>query len=67
LGHKRNESVKLKIAAGNIKSQPVLVIYNKTGESKEFTSIRKSAKFVGIHHSYLAKCQKKYIKENNIT
>lgn len=52
----------MKIAAGNIQSQPVLVIYNKTGESKEFTSTIKSAKFVGIHHSYLAKCQKKISK-----
>jgi uncharacterized protein YbcV (DUF1398 family) len=55
LGRGRSEAAKLKIAAGNIQAQLVVVTDNKTGESKEFTSIRKAAKFIGIHHSYVAK------------
>jgi hypothetical protein len=59
LGRKRTESAKLKIAAGSVQAQPVIVINNVTGESKEFTSIRKAAEFVGIHISYIAKCLQK--------
>lgn len=58
LGRKRSESTKLKIAAGNSKAQSVVVTDNKTGESKEFTSVRNAAKFVGMHHSYIAKILK---------
>jgi hypothetical protein len=45
----------------------ILVEYkNKTGESKEFLSIRKAVKFTGLYHSYIAKYMKissKYIGE----
>ena len=40
-----------------------LTVFNsKTGEVTYFTSIRRTAKFIGIHYSYLAKClvKKKY-------
>jgi len=55
LGVKRSEFAKLKIAASSTQGQSVIVTDNKTGENKEFTSVRKAAKFVGIHHSYVAK------------
>jgi hypothetical protein len=62
LGQSRSEAAKSTIAAGSIKAQCVLVTNNKTGENKEFTSIRKAAKFIGLHHSYIAKC----INSNNL-
>ena len=55
LGSKHSEFAKLKIASNNAKAQLVVVTDNKTGESKEFTSVRKAAKFIGKHHSYIAK------------
>jgi hypothetical protein len=58
LGRKRTEAAKLKIAAGSTQAQSVIVTNNKTGENKEFTSVRKAAKFIGIQHSYVAKCMK---------
>jgi hypothetical protein len=59
LGRNRTEAVKLKIAAGSVQAQPVIVTDNKTGENREFTSVRKAAEFIGKHHSYIAKCIKK--------
>ena len=59
LGRKHTEQTKLKIEANNAQAQSVFVIDNKTSESKKFTSMRKAAKFIGIHQSYLAKCIKK--------
>jgi len=55
LGSKHSEDTKFKIAANNAQAQSILVTDNRTNISKEFTSIRKAAKFVAIHHSYLAK------------
>jgi len=55
LGSKHSEFTKFKIAANNAKAKPVIVTNNKTGEVKSFISIRKAAKFVGIHYSYVAK------------
>lgn len=55
LGSKHNEFAKFKIATNNAKAQSVIVTDNKTGENKEFTFVRKAAKFIGIHHSYVAK------------
>ena len=60
LGSKYSELAKLKIKVGNAQKQCVIVTDNKTGESKEFTYIRKAAKFIGIHHSYVAKNIKIY-------
>ena len=57
LGYGRDEATKLKIAA-NSHSYPVIIRNNITGEIKLFISIRRAAKFIGIHHSYLAKCLK---------
>jgi len=62
LGSKHSESAKLKIANNNAQAQSVIVTDNKTGESKKFTSIRKAARFMGIHHSYVAK----FLKINKI-
>lgn len=59
LGHNRTEQVKLKIPAGSAQAQSVFVTDNKTGETKEFTSVRKAAEYVGLHHSYVAKCLQK--------
>jgi NUMOD1 domain len=67
LGFKRSETAKLAIAAGNNKSQSVFVVNNNTGEKKEFSSIRKAAKFIGLHQSYIAKSirlNNKYIGKN---
>jgi predicted TIM-barrel enzyme len=64
LGRKHTEAAKLKIAVNNTQAQSVILTDNKTGENKEFTSVRKAAKFIGKHHSYVAKCiQKKKISE----
>lgn len=60
LGCKRNEAAKLKIAAGNTQAQSVIVTDNKTSETKEFTSVRKAALYIRLHHSYLAKSLQKY-------
>jgi GIY-YIG catalytic domain/NUMOD1 domain len=57
LGRKHNEATKLKLSA-NLQAHPITAINNETGESKEFTSIRQTAKFIGIHHSYISKCLK---------
>lgn len=63
LGKKRSESAISQIEKGNIQSQGILVIDNSTGETKEFSSIRKGAKYVNLHHSYIKKCIR---KNNNI-
>jgi len=55
LGKSLSESTKLKLSA-NSQAFALTVKNNKTGEVILFTSIRKTAKFIGIHHSYLAKC-----------
>jgi len=58
LAHKNlivSEETKLKISLGSPKSQSTLVVDNNTGEIFTFTSIRKAAKFIGVHTSYLAK------------
>lgn len=62
LGRKRTEIAKSKIGASSKRAQCVTIINNNTGENIEFTSIRKVAKFINIHYSYVAKC----IKERNI-
>jgi hypothetical protein len=63
IGRKHDEATKLKLSA-NSQTHPITAINNKTGEVKLFTSIRQTAKFIGIHHSYLAKClaKKKFYK-----
>lgn len=67
LGRNRTEEAKLKIAAGSVQAHSVIVIDNKIGEAKEFISVRKAAKYVRLHHSYLAKCiQKHNIKKKYI-
>lgn len=38
----------------------IIIINNKTGEIKLFISIRRTAKFINIHHSYLSE----YLKIN---
>jgi hypothetical protein len=62
LGRSRSDAAKLAISKGSIQSQSVIVINNNTGEEMEYTSIRKAANFMGLHHSYIAKV----IKNNNI-
>lgn len=54
LGRKHSEVTKLKLSA-NRQAYPLTTISNKTGEIKLFTSIRQTAKFIGIHHSYISK------------
>jgi len=55
LGRKRDEATKLKLSASSL-AYPVTVKNIITGEVKFFTSIRQTAKFIGIHPSYLTKC-----------
>lgn len=66
IGRTHTLEAKLKMAANNIQAQPVTVTDSKTGEIKEFTSIRKAAGFgfIGVNHTYLARClqKKNYIK-----
>lgn len=57
IGRKHDEATKLKLSA-NSQAHPITAINNKTGEIKLFTSIRQTASFIGINHSYLAKCLK---------
>ena len=64
LGSNRIEAVKLAIALGNPKSQRIKVTDIVTGESKEYVSIRRAAKHIGLHHSYLAKVIKNNLGEN---
>jgi len=59
LGHNHREETKLKIAVGNVKALPVLVI-NIKGEVIEFISIRKASKHIGKHYSYITKCLKRH-------
>ena len=61
LGRIRNETTKLKLSS-NTQAHAIFLIDNNTKETKVFTSIRKTAEFIGIHHSYLAKC----LNENKI-
>jgi hypothetical protein len=52
---KHNEATKL---SANLQAHPIKAINNRTGEIKLFTSIKQTAKFIGIQHSYLGKCLK---------
>ena len=61
LGHPWNEATKLKLLA-NTQAHAIIATEISTGEIKVFISIRKTAKFIGIHYSYLAKC----LNVNNI-
>jgi hypothetical protein len=57
IGRKHDEATKLKLSA-NLQAHPITVINNKTSEVKLFTSIRQTAKFISMNHTYLAKCLK---------
>lgn len=48
----------LNIASGNVKAMPVTVTKIKTGQVTMFSSIISAVIFVGINHSYVAKCVK---------
>ena len=58
LGRKHSEATKLKLSA-NSQAHPVRVINNKTGEIKIFPSIKRTAKFFGIHYPSLSICLRK--------
>ena len=57
-----SEATKLKIAINSVRAHSLKVINISTGDVKIFTSIRSTAKFISVHHSYLAK----YLKRNNL-
>jgi hypothetical protein len=59
IGRKHSEATKLKLSADNWKAHPVTVINNKTGEIKNFPSIKQTAKFIGIHFSPLTRSLRK--------
>ena len=61
LGYTHDEATKLKLSS-NKQAHAIRVIDISTGEIKLFTSIRKTAKFMGMNYSYLAKC----LKENKL-
>lgn len=66
-GKTHTDYTKLLILAKSLTAQSVLLINTKTNETKVFMSIRKAASFVGIHHSYIAKClQKKNIYKGEV-
>ena len=58
-GRSHSEETKAKLANIIVTSQSVIVTNNKTGETKQVVSIRRAAKYLGLHHSYVAKCLKK--------
>jgi hypothetical protein len=58
LGKPLSESTKLKIAIGSVKAHSLKVTNINTGDTRVFTSTRSTAKFIGMHHFYLAKCLK---------
>lgn len=53
-----SEATKLKITVNHGRSHSLKVTNISTGDIKVFTSIRITAKFLGINHTYLAKCLK---------
>jgi hypothetical protein len=58
LGKTRSDDIKLKISIASVKAHGLKVTNITTGDTKVFTSIRSTAKFIGMHYSYLAKCLK---------
>jgi hypothetical protein len=57
LGRSRDEATKLKLSS-NTQAHAIAITEISTGKIQVYPSIRKSAEFLGIHHSYLAKCLK---------
>lgn len=55
LGRPRTDVARLSIALGSAQASAVFVIDNESGQVKHFSSIRKSADFFGINHTYIAK------------
>lgn len=55
---KHTEVTKLKLSANSL-AHPLTAINNKTGEIKLFTSIRQTAKFLGMKNAYISKCLRK--------
>jgi hypothetical protein len=58
LGRSHSIATKLKMSA-NKKAHSIKVTNISTGNIKFFLSIRSTAKFMAMHHSYLAKCLRK--------
>lgn len=58
LGITLSEERRLTAAISSATALPVLVTEIKTNDNKAFTSIRAAANYIGIHHSYIAKCIK---------
>ena len=58
LDRKHTEAAKLNLSTASATAMSVLVVNDKTSETKGYTSVRKAAKFMGMHHSYIAKCLK---------
>jgi len=54
-GRTHTEKSKQKMTANSATSQTVIFTNNKSGESKEFVSIRRVAHYINKHHSYIAK------------
>jgi len=55
MGRVISEETKLKLATSSLKAQATIVINEATGEILTFTSTRKAAEYIGIHHSYISK------------
>lgn len=55
LRHPRDEATKLMLS-GNTQTHAIIVTEISTEEIKVFISIRKAAKFIGIHSTCLARC-----------
>lgn len=62
LCHKLSEFYMFKIAAASDQLLPPVVTYNKTGESKQFTYVKSTNKFIRIHYCYLANIIKTHRK-----
>jgi group I intron endonuclease len=57
----RDEAIKLKLSS-NMQARTIIATKLSPRETKLFTSIRKTAEFMGMHPSYLAK----WLKENKL-
>lgn len=56
LGKPRSPEIKRSIQLANAKRKSVIVENIITKETEEFNSIRRAAKYIGMHHSYLSAC-----------
>jgi hypothetical protein len=55
IGRVHSEQTKLKLSANNLGSQPVKLINNDTGDTKDFATIKEGANHIGLSYHYVAR------------